>query len=196
MATESSSVEHIGAFRFDDPLGEVGIETFLARVDRVIVQVPLTYRAAPLAGADDALVGTTEHSVLGTRWVYDGLGDPIYPVMLAAVTMTGQGEALGMVQHDGRWVVAPATVRISGGGWTTERVVVDGFEIVDHHDDGVTLRGGDLDLRFYRTPVAASSASMTLTASWGEAAGDRDTESGDPDDGARGVVLASVSPHP
>jgi len=34
--------------------------------------VPLTYRGAPLDGAEDALVGTTEHGVLGRRWVYDG----------------------------------------------------------------------------------------------------------------------------
>ena len=39
--------------------------------------VPLTYRAAALEGADGALIGTTEHGVLGRRWVYDGIGDPV-----------------------------------------------------------------------------------------------------------------------
>ena len=69
-----------------------------------------------------------QHSVLGTRWVYDGLRDPQFVVMLAAVAMTGQGEALGMVVYDGRWYIAPSNVRIQGGGWTQERVPVDGFE--------------------------------------------------------------------
>ncbi len=168
IAGESAPIEHVGSFRFDDPLGEVGMETFLANVDGTLVQVPLTYRGSTLPGAGAALVGTTEHSVLGTRWVYDGLGDPLYPVMLAAVTMTGQGEALGMVEDDGRWVVAPAAVRIRGGGWTTERVVVDGFKTVEQLDDGVMLRNEGFDLRFYRTPGPATGEPLTLTASWDE----------------------------
>ncbi len=180
LADESATIEHIGAFRFDDPLGEVGIETFLANVDGTLVQVPLTYRGSALPGADAALVGTTEHSALGTRWVYDGLGDPLYPVMLAAVTMTGQGEALGMVEDDGRWVVAPAAVRIRGGGWTTERVVVDGFETVEQFDDGVMFRNEGFDLRFYRSPTHPAEEPMELTATWG----------GRPE----GALLASVQP--
>jgi hypothetical protein len=32
-----------------------------------------------------------DHSVLGIRWVYDGLRDPSFVSMLAAVTMTGHG---------------------------------------------------------------------------------------------------------
>ena len=50
---------------------------------RVLLQVPLTYRDEPLAGADEALITEMEHSVLGTRWVYDGLRDPRFVVMLA-----------------------------------------------------------------------------------------------------------------
>ena len=38
--------------------------------------VPLTYRGAPLAGGEADLVGTTEHSALGTRWVYDAWRRP------------------------------------------------------------------------------------------------------------------------
>ncbi|MEI2826114.1 MAG: hypothetical protein V9F04_06650 [Dermatophilaceae bacterium] len=45
---------------------------------RSSTKCPLTYRSAPLAGADRALVGTIEHSVLGTRWVYDAPHDPAY----------------------------------------------------------------------------------------------------------------------
>jgi hypothetical protein len=61
-----------------------------------------------------------QHSVLGTRWVYDGLRDPRHTIMVAAVAMTGQGEALGMAVYDGRWYIAPSNVRIQGGAWTQE----------------------------------------------------------------------------
>ena len=65
----------VGAYRFDDPAGEVGIETHLVRdADGTIYQVPLTYRSAPLAGA--RLAGEMEHSVLGHRYVYDATTDP------------------------------------------------------------------------------------------------------------------------
>jgi Maltokinase N-terminal cap domain len=70
-----------GGFRLEDPEGEVGIE-FMVTTDTSTPEptaylVPLTYRAAPLAGAEHALVGTTEHGVLGSRWVYDGCHDPV-----------------------------------------------------------------------------------------------------------------------
>ena len=126
-------IEVIGSYRFDDPDGRVGMETHLVTAGGTLLQIPLTYRDEPLEGADDALIVEMQHSVLGTRWVYDGLRDPRLVVMLAAVAMTGQGEALGMAVYDGRWYIAPSNVRIQGGGWTQERVPVDGFEV--GHDD-------------------------------------------------------------
>src|SRR3954451_22866156 len=78
--------ELVGAYRFDDPDGEVGIETHvLASPDGDLLQVPLTYRGAPLAGAERFLVCTMEHSVLGPRWIYDAVGDPVYAAVLASV---------------------------------------------------------------------------------------------------------------
>lgn len=76
----------LGRWRLDDPEGEVGIETLIVADDAgdetVVYQVPLTYRGEALASADHALVGTTEHSVLGTRWVYDAPHDPVYAAQL------------------------------------------------------------------------------------------------------------------
>lgn len=87
----SGDLEVLGAFRFDDPDGQVGIETHMVRVAGTVLHLPLTYRPAPLD--DDAgLVTEMHHSALGTRWVYDGVHDPLYLVMVAAVAMTGQGE--------------------------------------------------------------------------------------------------------
>jgi Maltokinase N-terminal cap domain len=88
-----------GGFRLDDPAGEVGIE-FMVVTDgsgdsAVSYLTPLTYRASALAGADGALVGTTEHGVLGRRWVYDGLADQVLVGQLVALL---QGRAQPQAQ--------------------------------------------------------------------------------------------------
>ncbi len=159
------AVDVIGAFRFDDPDGRVGMEVFLVSAGAVL-QVPLTYRDEPLDGAEDALITEMEHSVLGRRWVYDGLRDPRFTVLLAGVAMTGQGEALGMVVYDGRWYIAPAGVRIQGGGWTQERVPVDGFELESDDASGSVLRNDRFDVTLFRRPVAGPRPAIGLTATW------------------------------
>lgn len=80
---DGASVESVGAFRFDDPDGQVGVEVHL--VDMVapdgghtLVQVPLSYRNEELPGGDHGFIGTLEHSALGTRWVYDATVDPVF----------------------------------------------------------------------------------------------------------------------
>jgi hypothetical protein len=88
-----------GGFRLDDPDGEVGIE-FMIVLDQsaggaTAYLVPMTYRGSPLAGAEDALIGTTEHGVLGTRWIYDGVRDP---VLLAQLAELIQGRAQAQAQ--------------------------------------------------------------------------------------------------
>ncbi|GGT02012.1 hypothetical protein GCM10010222_49720 [Streptomyces tanashiensis] len=85
-----------GGFRLDDPAGEVGIE-FMAVTDgtgpdAVTYLVPMTYRGAPLEGAEHALIGTSEHGVLGTRWIYDGVHDPVLVERLYAL-LAGRAEA-------------------------------------------------------------------------------------------------------
>jgi hypothetical protein len=160
-----SAVEVLGAFRFDDPEGQVGLETHLVRSAGEVFQVPLTYRNGPLAGADAALVGTIEHSALGTRWVYDGLRDPCFVMMLAAVAMTGQGQSVGMAEVEGRWYVAPSPVHIEGGGWTTG-AAVDGFDLVSDADDQAVLRNETFELVVHRRPVVAPRPPMGLTARW------------------------------
>ena len=84
------------SWRLEDPEGQVGIETLILSDDAstppVTYQVPLTYRSAPLPGAAHALVGTIEHSVLGTRYVYDAPHDPVYAAQLFALA-TGQAAA-------------------------------------------------------------------------------------------------------
>ena len=142
------------------------METHLVTAAGVLFQVPLTYRDEPLDGADDALLTEMHHSVLGTRWVYDGLRDPRFVVMLAAVAMTGQGEAVGMVVLDDRWYIAPSNVRIQGGGWTDERVPVDGFEPAGDDDVTVVLHNDRFALTVYRRPIVGPRPAIGLTATW------------------------------
>ena len=58
-------------------------------------QMPMTYRAGALDGADGALIGTSEHGVLGRRWLYDGVHDPVLRTQLIALI---QGDAEAQAQ--------------------------------------------------------------------------------------------------
>nr|WP_296066671.1 hypothetical protein [uncultured Actinoplanes sp.] len=90
----AEGVQRVAACRFDDPAGEVGVQTFVVRAgDGPLVHVPMTYRAQPLADAEHWLIGTAEHSVLGARWVYDAVGDPVYIAALVEAIRTGGHEA-------------------------------------------------------------------------------------------------------
>jgi hypothetical protein len=156
----------VGAFRFDDPDGRVGLETHIVKAGATYFQVPLTYRDEPLEGAEDALITRMDHSVLGDRWVYDGLGDPRFVVMLAAVALTGQGQALGMVKVNDRWLVAPSNVRIHGGGWTQDPVPVDGFELRSDEANASVLGNEQFELTVFRRPELGPRPAIGLAASW------------------------------
>jgi hypothetical protein len=162
----ADGIEVIGSYRFDDPEGRVGMETHLVAAGGAVLQVPLTYRDEPLDGAGDALITEMQHSVLGTRWVYDGLRDPRLVIMLAAAAMTGQGEALGMAVYDGRWYIAPSNVRIRGGGWTQERVPVDGFQLTSDDATAAVLHNDRFVLTVFRRPAPGPRPAIGLTATW------------------------------
>ena len=111
------TLSQLGAYRFDDPAGAVGIETLLVSTgDGRLVQVPLSYRAAPLAGAEDALVTTMQHSVLGPRWAYDGCADPVAMRALAAAILTGGHEAELEIDTGAGLERREPTVRVIGSG--------------------------------------------------------------------------------
>ncbi|WP_116247638.1 hypothetical protein [Nocardiopsis sp. FIRDI 009] len=94
----------LGKYRFDDPEGEVGVESFLLRRGDRLIHLPLTYRGAPLPGHDDHLVGTMEHSTLGTRWVYDGTKDEVAVACYRRALAGEQEQAELEVWEDGRLV--------------------------------------------------------------------------------------------
>ncbi len=96
----SGEVTRVASYRFDDPAGEVGIETFVVAVGDAVLQIPMTYRGAPLEGA--RLVGEMEHSVLGHRYAYDAATDPVYLDTVRQVVVDGG--------HEAEWVMPDGTV--------------------------------------------------------------------------------------
>lgn len=108
-------LRRLASWRLGDPVGEVGIEVMIVEDDSgespVAYQVPLTYRSAPLPSIDHALVGVTEHSVLGTRWVYDAPHDPVYAAgLLQLVQGRVRAESSAVsAQFDDTVVAEPAS---------------------------------------------------------------------------------------
>ncbi|SCF27057.1 hypothetical protein GA0074695_5012 [Micromonospora viridifaciens] len=166
--TAGADLTRLATYRFDDPAGEVGIETLLVRAgDGPVLQVPLTYRGAPLPGADQWLVGTTEHSVLGPRWVYDACADPVYLPALAAAVLAGAGQAEEYFEVNGEREVRPPNMTVTGGGTRgaeppavgTLREVVDG--------DPTLIRAEQADLAVVRRPSPGElPADACLTGAW------------------------------
>lgn len=169
-ARGATSVEKVAEYRFDDPAGEVGVETILWRTpDGTLLQVPFTYRAEPLAGAEAHLVGTADHTELGPRWVYDGCADPVWATTLATAVLTGGRQAQMYVVDDGVRVDVPARMQVcgsgSGGASVPEVTAVDAVE-----DDGdVTIvTAGPLTISLPRVVGTPVSGSATLTGSIGD----------------------------
>jgi hypothetical protein len=165
-----TNLVRVGSFRFDDPDGEVGIETILVASESAVFQVPLTYRGSPLQGADLCLVGTMEHSFLGTRWIYDATGDPVYASALAATILTGQPQAAQSYEVDGRLELIPESVHLRSTGTPDTRVPVIGSAVPDTVGDVTTIHAEDLELSISRALnlVQRSVGERILTATWDE----------------------------
>ena len=112
---ETGELELLGAYRFDDPEGEVGVECHLVRAGETLYHLPLPYRPAPLDGAEQQLLGTMQHSVLGERYVYDGLGDELALDCFRRAICGEQEQAeLGIYSEDGELIeIRPQTVTLS-----------------------------------------------------------------------------------
>lgn len=163
-----ANLERLGAFRFDDPAGEVGVETQLVGAGSHVYQVPMTYRGAPLAGAEEFLMGTMEHSVLGDRWVYDAVGDPVYAATLAAAVLTGTPQAVQLRESDGETTVLPETSTISATG--VPLASLPAIENIETNTAGnvSSILAGGVELRLLRRldQAAETTAAHGLTAVW------------------------------
>ena len=124
---DPEQVEMMDRFRFVDPDGEVGVETFLLQVGDDLYQLPVTFRAAPLEDAEEGFIGTTEHTVLGTRYVYDAMFDPVYLAELER-TIREADTAASVARPDG--TIRLPTVIVRGTGVSSATVVDGELEVV------------------------------------------------------------------
>ncbi|MFC8836104.1 maltokinase N-terminal cap-like domain-containing protein [Streptomyces griseoincarnatus] len=180
-----------GGFRLDDPEGEVGIEFMVVRDESgdtpVDYLVPLTYRAAPLDGADTALVGTAEHGVLGRRWVYDACHDPVAVAELAALV---EGRAEPQAQSVSHTPDREVSRALAGEG-----PVPAEFPAVEDTEEHTELTAPDgTVLRVLRTPhPAPDGAPQAEPGTAGHVTGAWDTP-----DGTRvqGLMVLLLTPPP
>lgn len=164
-----TELERLASYRFDDPAGEVGLEGLLVASAEggPVMHVPLTYRHAPLAGADEFLLGTTEHSVLGTRWVYDACGDPVWVRTLATTIATGGTQAEELVENGGQLEARATAMTVAGSG-TVTGLSLDGVVLRGGHDEGpvTVVAAGAVELVVAHVVGATVDAPHTLTGSW------------------------------
>jgi hypothetical protein len=159
----------VGEYRFDDPAGEVGVETILWRTDDdTVLQTPLTYRAAPLDGAEAYLVGTTDHSVLGQRWVYDGCGDPVWAAALVDAISTGGRQAQMFIEQDGRRVDVPPRVQVRGSGSDDSARQVTSIDRVVDEGAVTVVTAGDVEIAVARVVGAPVGNGPHLSGSVGD----------------------------
>lgn len=157
----------VGSFRFDDPEGEVGMEGFLLGGEGLsTLFIPLTYRSAELPGADDHLVGTTEHSELGTRYVYDGCGDPVFVQSLVSTMLTGAAGVDHEYDLGNGPETSPTNAQVRGSG--TPGAAVPAVDAASSRDDGplTLVDAGSVEVVVARVVGTEVAADPTLAVTW------------------------------
>lgn len=166
---DTSVLTRLGSYRFDDPDGEVGIEThLLGGADGQVLQVPLTYRGAP-RGDGEHLVTTMTHTTLGDRWVYDACHDPVYVAALSAVILTGGRQADLFTAAEDGLVQEVATTCVRGSGTTPPAQVPQMSRFTVHRDHCVTHLQAGLRLSVLHQPTQpppADAGWAVLTGTW------------------------------
>ncbi|MGL5861503.1 MAG: maltokinase N-terminal cap-like domain-containing protein [Phycicoccus sp.] len=194
-------LRRVGRWRLDDPAGEVGVETLVVAdeggAEPVVYQVPLSYRAEPLDGAEHALVGVAEHSVLGRRWVYDAPHDPVYATQLLELVQgrvrarsgsrshTDDDTVRGVPQRSWSTELHARVSRVLSGEQSNTSVVIDTdasdgtqlplvvkvFRMLSPGDNpDVVLQGALVDAGSTRVPAVVGA----VAGSWQHPGGDGD----------------------
>jgi Maltokinase N-terminal cap domain len=167
---DTSRLVKLGSYRFDDPDGEVGIEThLLGTADGQVLQVPLTYRGSPRESAADSLVTTMTHTTLGDRWIYDACHDPVYVAALVTAIVTGAGEADLFMATEAGLVPQPVETHVGGSG-SSSTIELGDLSALEITCEGTTTRihadaFGGITVTLFRRPAPGTARSM-LTGTW------------------------------
>lgn len=140
----SGETELIGTYRFDDTNGEVGFEGYIVKREDRYLHLPITYRGTPIEGAEDYLIARIDHSVLGERWAYDAMADPVgIHILNQALADEIQQAEYHFYNEDGQYLgteESDISIYIRGDlpeAWGTVSV----HHVLDHLDvDGGPLR--------------------------------------------------------
>lgn len=165
---DASTLTKLGSYRFDDPDGEVGMEThLLGTVDGQVLQVPLTYRGTPRPGAENSLITTMTHTSLGDRWIYDGCHDPVYVSALVTTILTGGREADLYAASEAGLVREPATTHVRGSGSLPLASAPTVTAPVVRHDGTTTNIDAGVRLTLQRVVVTTTPAvNAVLSGTW------------------------------
>lgn len=154
----SGQLRRLGAYRFDDPAGEVGLEGHLIRLgDGPILHVPLSYRGSADPALAPWLVATTDHSVLGRRFVYDAIGDPVYTAAVVAAIRGALSESEQFLSVDGELSPIPASAVVRGSGEAPGGLGRADFAAAAVTEGEIAL-SGETVLLIHRRPGAAQPA--------------------------------------
>lgn len=109
---DAADLERVAFFRFVDPDGEVGLDSMFLASGGAVYHVPVTWRGAELEGGE--LIGTLEHSALGTRYCYDAATDPVY--IAEVVRVIREGDTGSHITNVETGEELPATAEVVGSG--------------------------------------------------------------------------------
>nr|MDQ5861694.1 phosphotransferase [Actinomycetota bacterium] len=140
VKTADFSLEQAGSLSLEDAAGQARLEIFLLAVSSRtadgglrtdVVQVPLSYRASPLAGAEGALVGQAPEA--GMAWIYDAVHDPSFVSswleLIRSEAGSGTGSATGhRTRSEHRLPTAHGVVKVLSGEQSNSSVIVDDGE--------------------------------------------------------------------
>ncbi|MET4096491.1 1,4-alpha-glucan branching enzyme [Arthrobacter sp. UYCu712] len=178
------SFEPVGGLRLDAGRADAELEVWLLAVtyptadgNRTdVVQVPLSFRHAPLAGAESALVGETDGDSAGPgsgqRWIYDGVHDPAFVAAWLELMRHGgtstAGTAVGHLVESGyRLPFATGSVKVLSGEQSNSSVIVhDGESAAIVKFFRVLSEGQNPEVEIGAALTAGRTAEVPATLGW------------------------------
>ena len=139
-----------------------------------VVQVPLSLRTLPLAGAGAALLGKLPAEDPGTAasWIYDGVHDPAFVAawleLMRARGASADGAAAGhLVESEYPLPLATGTVRVLSGEQSNSSVIVDdGSSAAILKFFRVLSEGQNPEVEIGAALTAARTAEVPATLGW------------------------------
>ncbi|ACL38858.1 1,4-alpha-glucan branching enzyme [Pseudarthrobacter chlorophenolicus A6] len=170
-----------GSLGIEDPSGHAGLAVFLLNITTgpsdgggrtLVVQVPLSFRSAPAAGMERALVGQAAGTDPSRTWVYDALHDPDFIggwlELIRHEATARTGVAAGFkASGDYRLPTAHGVVKVLSGEQSNTSVIVDDGESAAIVKFFRTLSAGtNPEVEVGAALTAAGTSEVPATLGW------------------------------